>query len=86
MLAVYAALFLKGWLKPEELNTYCGDGSLLGVHPEYGLRGVDFASGSLGQGLSMAAGCAGCALAALFRRAFALLSDAECNEGSVWKR
>jgi transketolase len=86
MLAVYAALFLRGWLKAEELNTYCGDGSLLGVHPEYGLRGVDFASGSLGQGLSMAAGAA---LAARLqhspRRAFSLLSDAECNEGSTWE-
>ena len=86
MLAVYAALFLKGWLRQEELNTYCGDGSLLGVHPEYGLRGVDFASGSLGHGLSMAAGAA---LAARLqhspRRAFALLSDAECDEGSTWE-
>jgi transketolase len=86
MLAVYAALFLKGWLSQDELNTYCGDGTMLGVHPEYGLRGVDFASGSLGQGLCMAAGAA---LAARLqhspRRAFALLSDAECNEGSVWE-
>ena len=86
MLAVHAALFLKGWLTEAELNTYCGDGTLLGVHPEYGLPGVDFASGSLGQGLSLAAGAA---LAARLqqspRRAFALLSDAECNEGSVWE-
>jgi transketolase len=86
MLAVYAAFFLKGWLTKEDLNTYCGDGTMLGVHPEYGLRGVDFASGSLGQGLSVAAGAA---LAARLqrspRRAFALLSDAECNEGSVWE-
>ena len=86
MLAVHAALFLKGWLSKEDLNTYCGNGTMLGVHPEYGLRGVDFASGSLGQGLSMAAGAA---LAARLqqspRRAFALLSDAECNEGSVWE-
>jgi transketolase len=86
MLAVYAAFFLKGWLTQEDLNTYCGDGTMLGVHPEYGLRGVDFASGSLGQGLSVAAGAA---LAARLqrspRRAFALLSDAECNEGSVWE-
>jgi transketolase len=58
MLAVHAALFLKGWLTQEELNTYCSDGSMLGVHPEYGLRGVDFASGLLGQGLPMAAGAA----------------------------
>ena len=86
MLAVAAALFVKGWLRQADLNTYCGDGSMLGVHPEYGVRGVDFASGSLGQGLSLAAGAA---LAARLqqspRRAFALLSDAECNEGSVWE-
>jgi len=86
MLAVHAALHLKGWLSQQELNTYCADGSLLGVHPEYGLRGVDFATGSLGHGLSVAAGAA---LAARLqqspRRAFVLLSDAECNEGSVWE-
>jgi transketolase len=86
MMAVYAALFLKGWLTQEQLNTYCADGSLLGVHPEYGLRGVDFASGSLGHGLSLAAGAAWAArLQQSPRRAFALLSDAECNEGSVWE-
>jgi transketolase len=86
MLAVHAALFLRGWISQQELNTYCGDGSLLGVHPEFGLRGVDFATGSLGHSLSLAAGAA---LAARLqqspRRAFALLSDAECNEGSVWE-
>ena len=85
-LALYGALHWKGWLSQQELNTYCGDGSLLGVHPEYGLRGVDFASGSLGHGLSLAAGAA---LAARLqqspRRAFVLLSDAECNEGSIWE-
>ena len=86
MLAVAAALHLRGWLKGAELNNYCGDGSRLGVHPEYGLRGVDFASGSLGQGLSMAAGAALAArLQRSARRAFALLSDAECDEGSVWE-
>ena len=85
-LALYAALFLRGWISQDELNTYCGDGTLLGVHPEYGLRGVDFATGSLGQGLSMAAGVALAArLQRSSRRAFALLSDAECNEGSVWE-
>jgi len=85
-LALYAALFLSGWLDEEQLDTYCGDGSLLGVHPEHALRGVDFASGSLGHGMSLAAGAA---LAARLqrspRRAFALLSDAECNCGPVWE-
>ncbi len=86
MLAVHAALLLKGWLTQEDLNTYCSDGTLLGVHPECGLPGVDFASGSLGQALSVAAGAAlGARLQKSSRRAFAVLSDAECNEGSTWE-
>jgi transketolase len=85
-LALYAALFLRGWITVEQLNTYCGDGSLLGVHPEHALNGVDFSTGSLGQGLSFAVGSALAArLQGSTRRAFALLSDAECNEGSVWE-
>ena len=86
VLALYAALHLRGWLTSEQLNSYCGDGSLLGVHPERELPGVDFSTGSLGQGLSLGAGAA---LAARRqqsrRRVFVLLSDAECNEGSVWE-
>jgi transketolase len=86
VLAVYAALFLKGWISEASLNTYCADGSLLGVHPEHALYGIDFSTGSLGQGLSMAVGAALAArLQQSSRRVFALLSDAECNEGSVWE-
>jgi transketolase len=85
-LAFYAALHLKGWLTRQELDTYCGDGSFLGVHPEYGLRGVDFGTGSLGHGMSLAAGAALAArLQRSARRAFVLVSDAECNEGSLWE-
>ena len=86
VLAVYAAMHLKGWLDADELDTYCGDDSLLGVHPERALRGVDFSTGSLGQGLAMGAGAALAArLQRSSRRAFVLLSDAECNEGSIWE-
>jgi transketolase len=85
-LALYAALHLRGWLSRERLDSFCGDGSMLGVHPEHILRGVDFATGSLGHGLSMAAGAALAArLQSSTRRVFALISDAECNEGSVWE-
>jgi len=38
-LALYAVLYLKGWLTQEELNSYCSDNSLLGVHPDHSLRG-----------------------------------------------
>ncbi len=85
-LALYAALFLKGWISEAELDTYCGDGSLLGVHPEHDLTGVDFSTGSLGLGLSIGAGAALAArLQRSERRAFVLVSDAECNEGSLWE-
>ena len=85
-LALYTALVMKGWLAEEMLDTYCGDNTLLGVHPEAALPGIDFSSGSLGHGLSIATGAA---LAARMqrsdRRTFCLISDAECNEGSVWE-
>jgi transketolase len=85
-LALYAVLSLRRWIADDDLASFCGDGTLLGVHPERAARGVDFSTGSLGQGLSMAVGAA---LAARIqksaRRVFVLLSDAECNEGSVWE-
>jgi len=85
-LALFACLHDKGRLSREQLDTYCADNSLLGVHPEHALEGVDFSTGSLGQGLSMAAGAALAArLQRSSRRVYALLSDAECNEGSVWE-
>jgi transketolase len=86
VLAVYAALFIQGWLTEQQLNTYCTDESLLGVHPEHGLRGIDFSTGSLGQGLSMGVGAALAArLQQSSRRVFVVISDAECNEGSLWE-
>lgn len=85
-LALYAALHQRGWISTEELATYCGDASRLGVHPERDLPGVDFSTGSLGQGLSLGAGAALAArLQGSGRRAFVLVSDAECNEGAVWE-
>jgi transketolase len=85
-LAVYAALYLKGWLAEKEINTYCADDSLLGVHPEHTLRGVDFSTGSLGHGLSIGVGSALAArLQQSSRRVFVVTSDAECNEGSLWE-
>jgi transketolase len=85
-LALYAALDLTGRLEPGAIDTYCADGTLLGVHPEHVLDGIDFGTGSLGQGLSLAAGAA---LAAKIQRSdrqvFAILSDAELNEGSTWE-
>lgn len=58
----------------------------LGVHPEHVTPGVDFSTGSLGHGLAIGTGAALAArIEGCSRRVFVLISDAECNEGSVWE-
>lgn len=85
-LALYAALAQKGWISAKDLETFCGENSLLGVHPEAALPGVDFSTGSLGHGLSMASGAALAArMQGSARKVYCLISDAECNAGSVWE-
>lgn len=85
-LALYAALYEAGWLSADDLDTYCADGSAVAGHPEHVLPGIELSTGSLGHGLSAGAGMA---LAARLQhresRVFVLMSDAECNEGSVWE-
>jgi transketolase len=85
--ALYSALAFKGFFPVEELQTYCQDGGRLAEHPPANiLPGVEAATGSLGHGLPI--GC-GAALAGRIKgekfRVFALLSDGENNEGSVWE-
>ena len=70
----------------EALDTYCGDDTHLGVHPEHALPGVLFSTGSLGHGASLGAGVAlAKRIASKSGRVFVLISDAELNEGSVWE-
>ena len=85
--ALYATLAMKGYFPFEELDTYCKDGGRLAEHPPANLLpGVEAATGSLGHGLPL--GC-GMALSGRIKgeafRVFALLSDGENNEGSVWE-
>jgi transketolase len=85
--ALYATLASLGHIPDEELATFHKDGTRLSGHPPVrGLPGVAFATGSLGHGLSLAAGLA---LARRLRgqdgRVFCLTSDGEWNEGSCWE-
>lgn len=84
--ALYAALAFKGFITDDDLKTYGKAGSLLEEHPSPQLPGVEAATGSLGHGLPC--GC-GISLAARIKgkkyRTFVLMSDGECNEGSVWE-
>jgi transketolase len=84
--ALYAVLAEQGFFPLEWLESYCQDGSPLLGHATATVPGVDLSTGSLGHGLPVACGMA---LAArrkrLPQRVFCLMSDGECDEGSVWE-
>src|SRR5579864_1611305 len=83
---LYAALAERGFFPVEQLLTHYKDGSDLSGHVSHKLPGVDVSTGSLGHGLSIAAGMAYSArLSSVHRRVFGLLSDGECDEGSTWE-
>jgi transketolase len=85
-LAQYCVLAELGLITRETLDTYCGDDTRLGVHPDHMLAGITFSSGSLGHGPSLGAGVAlAKRIAGTPGRVFVLMSDAELNEGSVWE-
>jgi len=83
---VYAALALGGYFPEKELMTLRKFGSLLQGHPDPRTPGIEVASGSLGQGLSV---CVGMALANRIdkndSRVYCLMGDGEIQEGNVWE-
>lgn len=85
--AVYACLAARGFFPESWLDSYCDDGSPLSGHlTHHGMPGVEVSTGSLGHGLSLAAGMAlaGKRLRKPYR-VFVILSDGECDEGSIWE-
>lgn len=85
--ALYAVLAARGFFPQDELRRYGQTGSPLTEHMGPGcVPGVEAATGSLGHGLSLGVGMA---LAGRIRnqdyRVCVVLSDGECNEGSVWE-
>ena len=85
--ALYAALAQKGFFPWEELTTFRKTGSRLQGHPDLNkVPGVDFTAGSLGQGVSAAAGIALAGkIAGKDYRVYAILGDGELQEGEVWE-
>lgn len=83
---LYSVLSQKGFIQKEELMTFRKFGSKLQGHPSPVCRGVEVATGSLGQGLSMACGMAiGLRLDNNPANVFVLMGDGEMQEGSVWE-
>ena len=85
--ALYATLAHAGYFEHDELLTLRKLGSRLQGHPDSSLvPGVEVSTGSLGQGLSIAAGyAAGLRLKGEAGYVFSLLGDGECEEGQVWE-
>lgn len=82
----YAVLADSGYFSVETLKTLRKFGSLLQGHPDRRTPGVEVASGSLGQGLSVGMGMS---LAAKIDkkdyRVYVLLGDGENQEGNIWE-
>ena len=85
--ALYAALAMRGFFPVKLLEKYCINNGLFSGHCTFGIiPGIEASTGSLGHGLPMGIGMAiaGRNLKNKYR-VFVLLSDGECNEGSVWE-
>lgn len=83
---LYAVLAEAGYFPVEHLWTLRKLGSLLQGHPDTRTPGVDVASGSLGQGLSVALGMSIAArIDAKDYRVYCLMGDGEIQEGNIWE-
>jgi transketolase len=85
---LYPLLAERGYFPMAWLDEYTRLGSALGDHPDMRrVPGIDFSSGSIGHGLSIATGMAlGARLNRMeSTRMWALLGDQELNEGQVWE-
>lgn len=86
-LALYTVLAHRGFFPIEQVATFNEERSCFTEHPVWkNLPGIEATSGSLGHGLGIGIGMAVAAnLSKRLYRTFVLMSDGECDEGSVWE-
>ena len=85
-IGLYPILADVGFFPKEELNNFAKEGSILGVHTEWNIPGIEVVTGSLGHGLPVATGMCQAALNdGKEHLVFCLLGDAELYEGSNWE-
>jgi transketolase len=80
--ALYTVLASKNYFSKSKLSTYGNLGSILQGHISADVPGVEYSSGSLGQGLSFAAGLA---IGDPKNTVVCLTSDGEQQEGQIWE-
>jgi transketolase len=84
--SLYSVLAINKYFDSDELNNYAQNGSKYLSHASHKINGVEFSSGSLGHGMSIALGLA---IGAKSRnekwKTYCLISDGELNEGSTWE-
>ncbi len=87
VLAYYTALYENEIITEEDLASFMKTGSAFLGHPVMNReKGIEFTSGSLGMGLSLAMGVAmGLKRKQLSNHVYVLLGDGESNEGSIWE-
>lgn len=79
--ALYVVLARAGYFPKEYLTSYASFGSILQGHISTETPGVNYSSGSLGQGLSFSAGLA----LSSWHRVICLTTDGEHQEGQIWE-
>lgn len=84
---LYSTWAEDGMISEKEIDSFYQDGTYLSAHPPVNkIKGIPFATGSLGHGLSIAAGLG---LAGKLKnndkKIFCITSDGELNEGSTWE-
>lgn len=84
---LYAVLAEKGFFPMEWLDTFYKNDTILAGHAtSKNIPGIELSTGSLGHGLSVGCGMAyNSMLEQSNFRVVVLMSDGECNEGSVWE-
>lgn len=84
---LYVALYQAGFVSDSDFHCYRALDSIFQGHPDRNKTpGVDCTTGSLGQGLGVATGIAwGYRKQGITSHVYCLISDGECNEGSIWE-
>jgi len=86
--ALFQVLAEKGFFPKSLLNEFGNQGSVFHEHPPIPgyIPGIEAATGSLGHGLPMAVGMSlGARIKNITFNSYVLISDGECNEGTVWE-